>query len=133
MNDEPRNRRANQNNRNSSQHTRFHGVNWIIQAMPFLEETNLEKQLIEFAETRGQPDDDMIKAAVRSPIDTFYCPTRRDTRAYPLHRRFRSRFGELGARTDYAINGGTSRSSGRFVTIDEDGIWVLGRSPDSSV
>ncbi len=107
--------------------TKFHGVNWIIQTMPFLEEAKLGDQLIKFAESGGRTDNETIKAAVRSPVDTFYCPTRRDTRAYPLERRFRARFGDLGARTDYAINGGNSRSLGRMITIEEDGVWVLDR------
>ena len=126
-----RRRRGVRSNRRSGRserrYTKFNGVNWIIQSMPFLEEVKLERQLIAFAEARGRPDDETIKDAVRSPVDTFYCPTRRDTRAYPLHRTYRSRFGESGARTDYAINGGSSKSSGRRVTIDEDGVWVVER------
>jgi hypothetical protein len=44
-----------------------------------------------------------------------------------MHGQMRSRYGATGARTDYAMNGGKSRASGRQVNISNDGIWVLGR------
>jgi hypothetical protein len=75
------------------------------------------------------------RVAVRTPIPTLYCPTRRAPIAYPLVRNERTAWGEIGARTDYAINGGNSTAAGSSggnggginITLDQDGIWAMGR------
>ena len=73
--------------------------------------------------------------AVQNPIPSLYCSTRREPRAYPLIRRHADAYGNLGARTDYAINGGSSTEAGsrggdargENIVLANDGIWALGR------
>ena len=103
--------------------------NWLIQVMTYMEDVPLADLLAEFSLARsGRLDDPRVEGAIQTPVPVFYCPTRRDPIAYPLHADYRSRYGKLGARTDYAMNGGGSRSStGNQVSIRNDGIWILGK------
>ena len=51
--------------------------------------------------------------------------------AYPLVGAELADFGPLGARTDYAINGGSSTTGGgdrMKITLGLDGVWMLGRN-----
>jgi hypothetical protein len=71
-----------------------------------------------------------VEQLVRAPVDTFHCPTRRDAASYPLVEPFLSRYGDRGARTDYAMNGGpafVSDIDSRVIHTMSDGIWVLGK------
>jgi prepilin-type processing-associated H-X9-DG protein len=48
--------------------------------------------------------------------------------AYPLIDTAKTIFGPLGARTDYAMNGGTAKpTNDRRVTFGSDGVWSYGR------
>jgi prepilin-type N-terminal cleavage/methylation domain-containing protein len=65
------------------------GWTWMWQILPYIEQSNLA----------NLPEDTTNNAVVaRTPISTFYCPSRRVARAYGGT--------TLTARSDYAVNGG---------------------------
>jgi prepilin-type N-terminal cleavage/methylation domain-containing protein len=98
---------------------------WMVQMLAFMEDAQLSGQLARFASSERIPDE--YQRAFQTPVSTFYCPSRRDAIAYPLHRSFKQRFGEMGARTDYAMNGGAPyEAHGRFLSVDKHGVWVFG-------
>lgn len=107
--------------------------NWMLQSLHFMEDARIADVLIRAA--KGTASQAELRQAVVTPVPTLYCPTRREPLAYPLTRRHRDAFGDKGARTDYAINGGSSTpagtaggdASGEIVTLAHDGIWALGR------
>jgi prepilin-type N-terminal cleavage/methylation domain-containing protein len=107
--------------------------NWLLQSLGFMEDGLIADVLI--AAAKGNADREQLRIAVRTPVATLYCPSRREPRAYPLIRSHQSAFGDLGARTDYAISGGSSteegssggNGAGENITIANDGIWALGR------
>lgn len=107
--------------------------NWLLQSISFMEDALVADVLI--AAARRQADPQQLRLAVTVPIPTLYCPTRRAPLAYPLVRAERTAFGPVGARTDYAINGGSSTAAGSRgsngagdnFTLEFDGIWSLGR------
>lgn len=107
------------------------GGNWIMQALTYMEDVALSELLSELSVSRTvRPrSDPRIPEAVSTPIPSLHCPTRREARAYPLHGSYRTRYGNMGARTDYAMNGGAtkSRASGTSITINNDGIWMIGK------
>ena len=107
------------------------GGNWMIQILAYMEDVALSDVLTELSTSRTlRPrTDPRISEAIATPVEPFYCPTRREARAYPLHGQYRSRYGKLGARTDYAMNGGAAkgRTSGNSITIQYDGIWMIGK------
>ncbi len=98
---------------------------WMVQMLAFLEESQLSDQLASFDSSERIPDE--YQRTFQTPVSTFYCPSRREAIAYPLHRLFKQRFGEMGARTDYAMNGGAPyEAQGRFLSVDKHGVWVFG-------
>jgi type II secretory pathway pseudopilin PulG len=107
--------------------------NWLLQSLTFMEDETIADVLI--AAAQGKANRDQLRLAVASPVSTLYCPTRRAPIAYPLVRAQRTAYGPLGARTDYAINGGSSTEAGnrggsgagQNITLEHDGIWALGR------
>ncbi len=107
--------------------------NWLLQSLSFMEDGLIAEVLISAA--KGSADREQLRVAVRTPVPTLYCPSRREPLAYPLVRDHQTAFGDLGARTDYAINGGSStdagsrggNGAGENITIANDGIWALGR------
>jgi len=105
--------------------------NWILQSLIYMEDGLLADVLI--ATAKGTATDEQKKYAVTIPVPSLYCPTRRAVAAYPLIAAERTAFGPLGARTDYAINGGSSTSkggsgtAGDTFTLEYDGVWSLGR------
>jgi prepilin-type N-terminal cleavage/methylation domain-containing protein len=98
---------------------------WMTQMLPFLEETALADLL---ADAATRPDAGIVQRAAQTPVVTYYCPSRREPVAYPLHDEALARYGAAGARTDYAINGGSSTKLGLF-NSDLPGIW----DPDQDV
>ncbi len=65
----------------------------------------------------------------RTTVHFLYCPSRRSPSASPLHHSFLTRFGEKGAKTDYAMNGGPAVNvdgSERHIQVTQDGFWTLG-------
>src|SRR5205807_9701777 len=64
--------------------------------------------------------------AVTVPI--YNCPSRRAASAYPLIAPENGIFGPFGARTDYAMNGGSgSQVTDYTIKFIAEGVWVLGR------
>lgn len=106
--------------------------NWITQAMMFMEDTALAVNLEEMSTVRNSNElqnNPVYAAAIRAVVPVLYCPTRREARAYPLVRAWRSRFGSEGARTDYAMNGGSSsRNATNSIALDFEGVWRGGAS-----
>ncbi len=105
--------------------------NWIMQVLNFMEDVPLAAVLTELSLTprsRLVRSDPRTIAAIQTPVSILYCPTRREAIAYPLINDYRARYGDLGARTDYGMNGGSSRSSsGTQIAVNNDGVWILGR------
>jgi prepilin-type N-terminal cleavage/methylation domain-containing protein len=103
--------------------------NWILQTLKFMENTALAEMLL--SATQGKGDRSQNMAAVATPVATFYCPSRRQPAAYPLIEEERTAYGPLGARTDYAMCGGSSADNQAVnrptITFGKPGIWVVGR------
>ena len=103
---------------------------WMTQIMPFIEEPGLASEIRGLASAENVVLTDRIKNAVRVPVETYNCPSRRDAQSYPLMEPYSSRYGGSGARTDYAMNGGpaiVSQTDHRRITHQFDGVWVLGK------
>ena len=117
--------------------TRLAGGTWVAQAMSFMEFGSLAKDLIRFSESKNLTPTPEVESAIRAPIPSLHCPTRRDARHYPLLSPYQDRYGERGARTDYAMNGGPAIESvddHRIIYNQSDGAWVLGkRTPLSRI
>lgn len=107
------------------------GGNWMVQILPYMENVALSEILLEVAKpVRGLGNrDKRIREAVATPIAQYYCPTRREARAYPLHDTYKRAYGREGARTDYAMNGGSTRAEGigMFIQVNNDGVWIFGK------
>lgn len=107
--------------------------NWLLQSLTYMEDGLVADILI--ANAQGTANAQDVRRAVTVPIPTLYCPTRREPLAYPLVRSELAAYGPLGARTDYAINGGSSTAAGSNsntgaginFTLEHDGVWSLGR------
>jgi prepilin-type N-terminal cleavage/methylation domain-containing protein len=117
--------------------------NWLLQALRYMEQGAAANVLIAYAEGRPVSPEERTRA-VKAPVETLYCPTRRGAAAYPLVNEFNTVFGPYGARTDYAICGGSSTNTGAgadgalgmsnarngggtaSITLDQDGVWSLG-------
>jgi prepilin-type N-terminal cleavage/methylation domain-containing protein len=115
------------------------GGNWIMQCLLFMEDSSLSELLTEASDGNGRdplmggvvtPADviriESLRAAVAIPVPTLHCPSRREAVAYPLHGAYLGRYGSVGARTDYAMNGGSSSSAGQQIQVYSDGVWVVG-------
>ena len=106
------------------------GGNWMVQVLAYMEDVQLSDALTELSTSPNvNRGDTLVQQAVSTPIEPLYCPSRREARAYPLHGRYRSRYGTEGARTDYAINGGGTigNVTGNNITVRNDGIWMIGK------
>jgi prepilin-type N-terminal cleavage/methylation domain-containing protein len=107
--------------------------NWLLQSLKYMEEGLLADVLIAAAEGRGNAA--QVQVAVQAPVPSLYCPTRRAPIAYPLVHAEQEAYGDLGARTDYALNGGNTTDEGggselvgnANIIVKDDGIWSLGR------
>jgi prepilin-type N-terminal cleavage/methylation domain-containing protein len=100
--------------------------NWILQSLNFMEDLQVAGILIAYA--RGTTTAAVAKTAVIVPIPIFNCPSRRPAIAYPLIAPELSIFGPLGARTDYAMNGGNGTQVSNYtIKFVGEGIWTLGR------
>ena len=116
-------RRRQTSSRRASQNNVFEAGTWMVQIMPFLEESDLF-HLLKKLNVRGQNEEEIMRQAVKSPVAVFHCASRRRSRAYPLHNAYRRQYGEYGARADYGMNGGSSANvSGRAVSVTEHGLW----------
>lgn len=116
--------------------THIGGGTWITQVLSYMEEPALASGIQPLARMRAITPTDRIKKLVRAPVVTLHCPSRRDARAYPLGSPYTERYGNAGARTDYAMNGGAAvvdhdsapnNNEAPAIKLTNDGIWVLGR------
>jgi prepilin-type N-terminal cleavage/methylation domain-containing protein len=107
------------------------GGNWIMQCLVFMEDSPLANILSAMSTATSLnrvATREVLQRAIATPVPTLHCPTRRDAIAYPLQGAYLGRYGRFGSRADYAMNGGSSRSAGgNQVTINNDGMWMLGR------
>jgi prepilin-type N-terminal cleavage/methylation domain-containing protein len=107
--------------------------NWLLQAITYMEDELIADVLI--AAAQGTATQAELRLAVASPVPTLYCPSRRAPLAYPLVNAEQTAYGPIGARTDYAINGGSSTAAGSNnqnaasfnFKLEYDGIWSMGR------
>lgn len=107
--------------------------NWILQGLPFMEEGLVGDVLIAYAQ--GKATLTQAKVVVPIPAPVLYCPSRRAAIAYPLVVAALTKYGPFGARTDYAINGGSSTAAGSKgndgggfnIILQYDGIWAIAR------
>ena len=105
----------------------FEGINWMLQMIPFMEDAPLAAILLQNESEPNVIDSSVLKEVVATPVPTLICPSRRAAIAYPLYSDWQERYGDLGARFDYAMNGGTAIKSTTTVDLMKDGIWVLGK------
>jgi prepilin-type N-terminal cleavage/methylation domain-containing protein len=102
--------------------------NWVLQSLPYMEGSLVAAPLVKSAQGTAAANE--VRAAVVTPIASLYCSSRRAPLAYPLHNTFETAFGPVGARTDYAMNGGHARALdelGEWLVLEQDGAWMLGR------
>jgi prepilin-type N-terminal cleavage/methylation domain-containing protein len=100
--------------------------NWILRSLTFMEDAAVADILIAYA--RGTANMAQVKNAVVVPIPIFNCPSRRAALAYPLLTAFKSDFGPVAARTDYAMSGGSAiKVTAYKVKFVGEGIWEYGR------
>ena len=102
------------------------GTNWMRQAMPYMDEAPLADILLQRESDPNFLDNPMLRDALQVPVPTLNCPSRRAAVAYPL-KYADSYDSELGARTDYAMNGGSATLNVRYADVWIDGFWILGR------
>ena len=105
----------------------FKGNSWIVQSLPYMEDAALADIFIQAELDSDFRDEDLVRAAVATPVPMFYCPSRRAAEAYPLNGIWRDQYGDFGARTDYAMNGGAGSKNGRELTVLADGVWIFGK------
>jgi prepilin-type N-terminal cleavage/methylation domain-containing protein/prepilin-type processing-associated H-X9-DG protein len=100
--------------------------NWILQTLTFMEDAAVADILIAYA--RGTANMAQVKNAVAVPIPIFNCPSRRAAQAYPLVAAYKTDFGPVAARTDYAMSGGSATVVTAYqVKFVGEGVWEYGR------
>ncbi|QDV81202.1 DUF1559 domain-containing protein [Planctomycetes bacterium TBK1r] len=116
--------------------TNLGGGTWITQVLLYLEEPQLATKIQPLARSMAVTPSDRIQSLVRVPVETLHCPSRRDAEPYPLHEPYSLRYGDAGARNDYAMNGGSAvidhsvtpnSREAPAIKLTHDGIWVLGQ------
>jgi len=112
------------------------GGTWITQAMLFLEQAPLAKAITPLGGAVHVQPTDRVQSAVRASVATLHCPSRRDAKPYPLVQPYDARYGQSGARTDYAMNGGPAieevppnapAADFPWIRITDDGVWIMGK------
>ncbi len=121
----------------------FEFGNWMVQIFPYMEDTAiatmLEKSVI-FPNASFEDRSLAEQVAIKTPVASLYCPSRRQAIAYPIlgrpeiappNREAKSRYGPLGARTDYAMSGGSMEGRKgqpeKSLNALNNGMWALGR------
>ncbi len=102
------------------------GTPWPSQILGTLGHDELGNQLSKIAEHTFTN----IGNAVTGTVAAYHCPTRRDARTYPLVKGFQQRYGDRGARLDYAMNGGPAKQvAPKSIQIENqaDGVWRYGQ------
>ena len=126
---------------------------WIVAIFPFMDEVALYNTAAKVAgyggiSTTPAPPITTVQALFATPVQSFYCPSRRAAAAYPLDAKYPVSVPNYGAiiqrasRTDYALNGGSDKvpppdGNGMTMTaVDFPGIWEVwppappGQPPD---
>ncbi|MEM9586480.1 MAG: DUF1559 domain-containing protein [Planctomycetota bacterium] len=106
------------------------GGNWIAQAMMFSEQQELASRLSKITIDQALVPSPSVTHSVSTAVSQHYCPTRRSAVAYPMAGPYQQRYGERGARTDYAMNGGPAlldAESDKLIHHQADGIWIFGQ------
>ena len=121
--------------------------NWMVQIFPYMEDKSVANMLegsVLYPGRNYNQRSVLEQAAIKTPIQALYCPSRRAAIAYPIAApgacvasngaqcppglQF---YGPLGARTDYAMSGGSlSGSNGSVLkteVVNNDGVYALGR------
>ena len=117
--------------------------NWMVQIFPYMEDTALTSMLEDsiFFPARAYNDRNAgEQAAIKTPIAALYCPSRRQAIAYPIINfnaenggafDYTSLYGPLGARTDYAMSGGSMEGlkgqQHKSAIALNNGVWARGR------
>jgi type II secretory pathway pseudopilin PulG len=110
--------------------TEMRGVPWMVQILPYLEQNRLHTDLVRITDNHpglavvATPD----QTSIRSAVSQFNCPSRRDAMPYPLMAPFDLKYGEQGARTDYAINGGSATVADPHnaeIVLEHPGVWQV--------
>lgn len=99
---------------------------WMTKVIAYMERADLAVQLSTLALAPQVDRGDAIAVGVSQ----FNCPSRRDSRAYPLVNEYAARYGAEGARTDYAMCGGSALPDAedvRLIHVSDVGIWAPGR------
>jgi prepilin-type N-terminal cleavage/methylation domain-containing protein len=105
------------------------GTPWPAQILGYLEQREVASGLSRIGEMRTVLPDPSVQNMVRATVPAYHCPTRRDAEAYPLVKTYRERYGDRGARIDFAMNGGSAVPENDNligITHKKDGVWVLG-------
>jgi len=115
----------------ASARTNQRGVPWMVQILPFMEQEQLAINLNRMCDTTpgATPVAQVDQKFVEAVVSSYYCPSRRDAKAYPLLAPFADKYGSFGARTDYAMNGGAALSvdpNNAGVDLEFPGMWALG-------
>lgn len=111
--------------------TEKRGVPWMVQIMPYMEQQQLSINLTRICDSTpgATPAATVDQKFIESVVSSYYCPSRRDAKAYPLLAPFLDKYGPFGARTDYAMSGGAALSVNPLnagVDLEQPGIWALG-------
>jgi prepilin-type N-terminal cleavage/methylation domain-containing protein len=102
--------------------------NWMLQTLNYMEDIAVADILIGYARSTATNATTQEKNAIATPIPLFICPTRRAAIAYPFVAALKTALGPVGARTDYAMNGGCgTRVSDYQIKFVDEGIWEYGR------
>lgn len=107
------------------------GVPWMVQIMPFMEQNQLFTNLVRIRDTipGATPVSPADYPNIESVVSSYYCPSRRDAKSYPLVAPFSEKFGPYGARTDYAMSGGAALSTdihNATIHMEHPGVWAVG-------
>jgi prepilin-type N-terminal cleavage/methylation domain-containing protein len=108
---------------------------WMVQAMLYMERSELTGPLASMGADATLTPTPRTQRFVQSAVSTFHCPSRRDAVAYPLTTNYADRYGQSGARTDYAMSGGpaiVTEDNPRDITVQNDGFWVMGKKTRAS-
>jgi hypothetical protein len=113
---------------------------WITAVMPYMEENALHDEWAQaLGLGKGPPSAARpITSIMATPVATLYCPSRRPVAAYPTSEPILGMSldpagvqQQLGAHTDYAINGGSSVSPDVF-EVKWPGIWERVDGPEAA-
>jgi hypothetical protein len=102
--------------------------NWMLQSLTYMEDAPVAEILIDYARSTTINASAQAKNAIVTPIPIFNCPSRRAALAYPFVAALKTPLGSVGARTDYAMSGGSAIAVTPYkIKFIGEGIWEYGR------